>query len=612
MLLDSELARMAEARCLRLLDRPAEAAHLLGESDRFFRVRRIHPRRAQVLLELAGAQMAQRDLRRAKETAQRALRLAERLELPSLKCAARCLRSDLLLLEGKPDQAESALATVPPLLDQLPLRDRLSYWTAAARAARGRGNTRVALGRYRRAARCLEAERALIPGLELRARSFEQGVRIYHEQIALLASNPRVRLDPVLRLMELARGRTFRELLETGGQKARDEVVEMRAELGSLVKRLDTLIMSGRPGEGDEAERLRRQILSLERAITTRIRRLEASHPSEAGTLSLRRADQIAERLRPSETLIEYFVVENRILAAVVTKEARFLRVLPGSADELRSNLDHLRLQLDSFAANASRPLGNIDFLRRGAEARLNSMHRTLLRPLLQEIPAPAVSPGRLTIVPHDLLHQVPFECLHDGERYLDESWEVTRCPTADFLVQRRSKRTETPPGEMRGDRGHAAGVALHRGRGARGVGIVARRVEGALDRSLPRGGPRPPCAGPSLIHLSAHGSFREDNPLFSTLHLGKGVLFLADILETRLSADLAILSACNTGQVFSGRGDALLGVAHAFLAAGSRRLVASLWRVHDGATARWMELFHQAMRDSGDAAASLRSAGAP
>jgi len=115
---------------------------------------------------------------------------------------------------------------------------------------------------------------------------------------------------------------------------------------------------------------------------------------------------------------------------------------------------------------------------------------------------------------------------------------------------------------------------------------------------------------GARVIHLSAHGNFRADNPLFSTLHLGSGVLFLADILTVPLSAELVVVSACNSGQTFSGRGDALLGVAHAFLAANARRLVASLWRVHDQATAEWMELFHRLYRETKDPMAAHRLTG--
>lgn len=604
MLLDSQLARLAEAKSLLSLDRPVESAALLREAERFYRARRIRPRRAQILLELARAQSAQGQDALASTTTSKAIRLAEDLGLKDLQCAALCHCADIFLRRGKADRAEKAIEGWERLLPHLPMRDRLRYWSTAARTARARGNPVLAGRRYRKAARCLEAQRALIPGLELRARSFEREVGVYHEQISLMAASATVRLEPVIRLMQLSRGRTFRELMETGGRKADEEIVQMRAVLGSMVRRLELVSMGGRPEDGKRVDQLRKQILSLEREITTRFRTLETREAASGGHIGLRSPAEIASALRPGEVYIQYFVAGEQLLAAVISKEKRFLRVLATPAGALRAGLDHLILQLDLFAATASRPLGNPAFLRRSAEARLQELHSMLLAPLLKDLPPE----GRLILVPHDFLHQVPFECLHDGTDYLDASWQVTRCPTADFLVLQRSRPLPPTNGSVLAIAGTRPGSTF--------IEEEARRVLGSWPASSGRLLLDPSSEealsamrDASLIHLSAHGSFREDNPLFSTLHLGQGVLFLADILETRLAANLVVLSACNTGLVFSGKGDALLGVAHAFLAAGAACLVASLWRVHDAATAEWMELFHSAVRETGDPWLALHSA---
>lgn len=292
-------------------------------------------------------------------------------------------------------------------------------------------------------------------------------------------------------------------------------------------------------------------------------------------------------------------------MAAVISAERKYLRVLEAPRTAVRQRLDHLKLQLESLAATAGRPLGGEAFLRRSAEGMLRELHTMLLEPILRGMP----SGGTLTIVPHDILHRVPFECLHDEHMYLDRSWQIARCPTADFLIDRRTRVVE------RDFTDNNVVIAGNRA----GTPFIEEEARRVLQCWGSDGGrllidPTPEAALGAIrtcriLHLSAHGSFRADNPLFSTLHLGENVIFLADILETPLGAELAVLSACNSGQTFSGRGDALLGVAHAFLAAGARRLVASLWRVHDEATAEWMEIFHRTYRQSKDPVAARSAA---
>src|SRR5207302_8366193 len=99
--------------------------------------------------------------------------------------------------------------------------------------------------------------------------------------------------------------------------------------------------------------------------------------------------------------------------------------------------------------------------------------------------------------------------------------------------------------------------------------------------------------ASASVIHIASHGSFRNDNPMFSSIQLGDTRLSLFDIYNLRTSADLVTLSGCGTGMSKIVGGDEMVGLVRGFLYSGARSLVVSLWDVHDRTTADLMRTFY-------------------
>src|SRR5262249_20887592 len=122
-----------------------------------------------------------------------------------------------------------------------------------------------------------------------------------------------------------------------------------------------------------------------------------------------------------------------------------------------------------------------------------------------------------------------------------------------------------------------------------------------------------------SIVHFATHSIINEKHPLLSGIVLsmfdetGKpqdGYLRVGDIYNMNLSADLVVLSACRTGLGQQIRGEGLVGLTRGFLYAGSSRVIASLWKVDDEATAELMKHFYQYMlRQKMSAAAALRKA---
>jgi len=112
-----------------------------------------------------------------------------------------------------------------------------------------------------------------------------------------------------------------------------------------------------------------------------------------------------------------------------------------------------------------------------------------------------------------------------------------------------------------------------------------------------------------SIVHLATHAYFHGESPMDSGVLLADDILTAREVMQHRLSADLLVLSACQTGIGGSLGGDELAGLAQAFLYAGARSLLVSLWSVNDPATAALMTAFYAEREAGADKAEALRRA---
>ena len=110
---------------------------------------------------------------------------------------------------------------------------------------------------------------------------------------------------------------------------------------------------------------------------------------------------------------------------------------------------------------------------------------------------------------------------------------------------------------------------------------------------------------GYRIVHFATHGLINTSRPELSGLALSlvdrdgrsrDGFLRLNTIYNLRLSADLVVLSACQTALGKEVAGEGLVGLTRGFMYAGTRRVIASLWQVSDVATAELMKKFYAGM----------------
>src|SRR5258708_2946230 len=129
----------------------------------------------------------------------------------------------------------------------------------------------------------------------------------------------------------------------------------------------------------------------------------------------------------------------------------------------------------------------------------------------------------------------------------------------------------------------------------------------------------KPELAQYRIVHFATHGFIDYQHPELSGLVLSlvdwngrpqEGFVRLHDIYNLKLSADLVVLSACNTALGKQVKGEGLIGLTRGFMYAGAGGVVASLWKVDDDATAELMKHFYQGIfQQNMTPAAALRQA---
>jgi tetratricopeptide (TPR) repeat protein len=124
----------------------------------------------------------------------------------------------------------------------------------------------------------------------------------------------------------------------------------------------------------------------------------------------------------------------------------------------------------------------------------------------------------------------------------------------------------------------------------------TARRVLAALDHSW-------------LAHIAAHGTFRADNPLFSSLQLDDGPLTVYDIEGIDRAPHRLVLSACEVGRAAPAGADELLGLASSLMPMGTVGIVAAVVAVNDQVTASIMGSLHGCVADGAGFPDALRLA---
>jgi CHAT domain-containing protein/tetratricopeptide (TPR) repeat protein len=481
---------------------------------------------------------------------------------------------------------------------------------------------RTALHAFARAIDALEKSQGRIL-TEQRASFLQDKQAVYESAISLC-----VRAGNARRAFEFAERGKARALLDAlalraSGMPLRPRSPAARAlneELATLRRRYDRLsstLFEPRPQDelgassvAGQGAVLQQELNECEVRIGVVLDQLRLTGAADVERLALLQG-YVHSPLRflgSATALMQYAIVGNDVCIFVLHPgQPLQVRRVPGAAATVSRVRQMLELNI-AAAINLRETSSHTPALATQARTLLQKLHSLLIEPVADLL----VGSRRLIVVPHGILHGIPFAALHDGSRYLVEQFELVLAPSASavtFARQRRARNAgyqtscrtvvvaNSSDGLLPGALAEAEQVAtLFDATRLFERDATVENLKQHLQRAM-------------LVHVAAHGSSRPDAPLFSNLRLADGQLTALDCLGLELECELVTLSACETGRASVAAGDEPIGLTRSLLYAGARSVIQSLWRVDDDATRQLMSEMYQRLRQGEGRAHALREA---
>jgi CHAT domain-containing protein len=474
-------------------------------------------------------------------------------------------------------------------------------------------NSAEARRHYHLAKSVIDTLRSGVRGEELKISFMSNRLEVYEHLVdtCMAQGSTQAAQQEAWTYMEQAKSRNLleviaRQLGRGAGNRHRKnstrQVDDLREQLNWYYHRIEAEQLGRTPATDSRLRSLQRLTEEHEQHFLRALREAGTSGTQDGveapQTVSLATLqDTIGEKA----ALVQYFRVRDRILATVITEDS--LQVTPvGSIARVEDALRLLQFQLSKFRLSATYVRQFQQPLLEAAQVHLLELYQELIAPIRDQL-----TQRHLIVVPHELLHNVPFHALFDGAKYLIDSLTISYAPSASVYVQCCRKQVSRANGFL------ILGVPDPQAPSIRAeVEAVSRALpksevflgSEASEKILRKKGPQS-----RLIHIATHGSFRQDSPALSGVRIGDTFLNLYDLYRLRLPAEQITLSGCSTGVNVVAAGDEPIGLTRGLLAAGARSLLLTLWDVNDVSTARFMEVFYRNLGRTSDRSAALQEA---
>src|SRR3984893_13274427 len=546
-----------------------------------------------------------------------AAKFFDQATLPGKAALAHLLLARVALQVGELPAAQletdAAIAKISDL--QAPV---LAYQTHFLRGqlAQTRGDRPAAYSAYQEARKSLEALRSRLHAEELKISFVKTRLQVYEALVDLHLSGDSgdSSAAEAFSCIEAAKSRSMTEMIFQSGQSlllgdgGQSELVrrirDLREELNWYYHRIELEQLRPEEASAKRLQQLQEKALSHENELLRTLRELPA-HERQNATLNSPAdfsLDELQAAIPVDSALIEYYSTGDRLVAAVVTRNS--IEIKPITVFSRVVHFLHLlRFQLSKFLMGETYTQRFAQPLLQATQSHLEALYAELIAPL-----RPHLSNAKhLIFVPHGPLHFLPFHALKHGDTYLCDTHTISYAPSATvFALCQEKPASDLSASLVLGIPDERAPQILDEVQSVASILPSAKLFLGdqASTEVLKTKG-----SHSALLHIATHGTYRQDNPMFSGIRLGDGYLNLYDLYHIRLSAKLVTLSGCATGMNFVSAGDELLGLQRGLFCAGATSLLLSLWDVHDESTAELMQEFYKQYMQTGEMAGALQSA---
>ena len=501
--------------------------------------------------------------------------------------------------------------------------EQLDFFVAKGDGLFESGAASDAKGLYMNALGLIEKQRATIDSDTKRIVFSGHRNSIYVKLIRIFSQENDAK--QAFHLIERSKGRVFADLLESKDlQLARTEESDFYQSYLLKNSEMNEILSHGSISL-DQVKYLEenRGIQVSSKFRTTPL--IEFNNLDEAKPITLEETEKILAKPTINSNFVQYFVSPEKTII-----------VLAGGIPEIREvsiGKDELIKKISRFRELIS--MGSED------QSDLLSLSQDLYEILIKPI-ASGISKKRIIISPHGPLHYLPFQLLHDGEKYLLEDYTLNYIPSATvlrYLADKPPIGPLEPEGESEFIGSVADDSSYLPGWGTDGsyehsdsktpksilllgnpeldsdalnlpyseieIDNAALFFPDALKLSRSEASEtnlKEKASSYDVLHFATHATFDNDAPFNSALLLASdgindGKLTVEEIYQLKLKPSLVVLSACETGLGKYSAGDEIIGFYRAFMYAGAKSIIATLWPIADEASSFLINEFYHSLK---------------